>query len=107
MESAAHAVDCLDGELHGRQVDWDTQFEQPIRSAVDVFRSYVAAWYEGRFQQLIFAPNPDKTIRSMVCSVLAGHVHDRSNPFVAQHRRKIDQVLRVIEAGSQLSHSSQ
>ena len=83
------------------------KFEQPIRSAWMFFAPTLPAWYDGRFQQLIFAPNPDKTIRSMVCSVLAGHVHDRNNPFVAQHRRKIDQVLRVIEAGSQLSHSSQ
>lgn len=97
MESAALAAACSDRQLNGQDPEWDAAFERPIRQAVDVFRSYVQAWYDGRFQRLIFTPNPDPGIQRMLCSVLAGHVHDRQNPFVAQHRRKLDQVLRVID----------
>ncbi|TVR44817.1 MAG: NAD(P)/FAD-dependent oxidoreductase [Planctomycetota bacterium] len=98
LESARLASESLQRQLKGETVDWDASFERPIRQAVDVFRSYVQAWYDGRFQRLIFAEDSDPAIRRMLCSVLAGHVDDKRNPFVAQHRRKLDQLLRVLSA---------
>jgi flavin-dependent dehydrogenase len=90
MRSASTAAETLDRQLAGVTVDWDREFEQPLRRGIDCFRAYVDAWYDGRFQKILFFERQPADIRRMICSVLAGYAWDDSNPFVAQAARRLD-----------------
>ncbi|CAG9178368.1 NAD(P)/FAD-dependent oxidoreductase [Cupriavidus respiraculi] len=93
FKSASLAVDCIAREFNGETVDWETDYARTLKDGVDCFRTYVEAWYEGRFQSVIFHSNASPEIRRMISSILAGYAWDRQNPFVAESRRR----LRVLE----------
>lgn len=98
MRSSSMAVAVLDRQLRGETVDWDNEFEKPLRKGVDTFRAYVKAWYDGRFQDIMFARNQPAGIRGMICAILAGYAWDESNPFVAEPERRLDMVARLCAA---------
>jgi flavin-dependent dehydrogenase len=89
MRSASMAAGVLDRQFSGERVDWQHEFEQPLRRGVDCFRAYVEAWYDGRFQSIVFHEGQTEEIRSMISSVLAGYAWDERNPFVAQPQRRL------------------
>ena len=95
---------CLAAELackqvSGQKVDWQAEYEDYILSGVDVFRTYVKAWYDGSLQEIFFTEEHNDEIRKQICSVLAGYVWDRSNPFVKKHKTAVPSLARVIEMG--------
>lgn len=90
MRSASMAVGVLDRQFNGESVDWDSEFEKPLRRGVDCFRAYVEAWYDGRFQKIVFNHEQPDNIRRMICSVLAGYAWDKRNPFAAKARQRLD-----------------
>jgi flavin-dependent dehydrogenase len=90
MRSASVAVETLDRQLSGVAVDWTQEFEKPLRRGVDCFKAYVEAWYDGRFQKILFFERQPADIRRMICSVLAGYAWDESNPFVSAAERRLD-----------------
>jgi flavin-dependent dehydrogenase len=98
MRSASMAADVLDKQLRGAAVDWQSQFEAPLRRGVDTFRAYVRAWYDGRFQDIMFAKTQPPEIRRMICSILAGYAWDQRNPFVAEPERRLDMVAKLCAA---------
>lgn len=87
--SSSLAADCLDRELAGEAVDWEAEFAAPLRAGIDTFRCFVEAWYEGRLQRIIFYPHQQPDVRRMICAILAGYAWDRSNPYVADTRRRL------------------
>ena len=95
MRSASVAAGVLDRQLRGERVDWETEFSVPLRRGVDAFRAYVTAWYDGRFQQIIFARNQSASVRRMLCAILAGYAWDETNPFVAEPERRLDALYRL------------
>jgi len=95
MRSASMAAETLDRQLSGIAVDWNAEFEQPLRRGVDCFRAYVDAWYDGRFQTILFYERQPADIRRMICSVLAGFAWDESNPFVAEPARRLDVLAQL------------
>jgi flavin-dependent dehydrogenase len=98
MRSASMAAQVLDAQLRGAAVDWQSQFEAPLRKGVDTFRAYVRAWYDGRFQDIMFAKTQPPEIRRMICSILAGYAWDETNPFVAEPERRLDMVAKLCAA---------
>jgi flavin-dependent dehydrogenase len=98
MRSASMAARVLDRQLRGETVDWQSQFEAPLRKGVDTFRAYVRAWYDGRFQDIMFAKTQPPEIRRMICSILAGYAWDETNPFVAEPERRLDMVAKLCAA---------
>lgn len=92
MKSASLAAESLDRQLRGESVDWDASFAEPLKKGVETFRSYVEGWYDGSFQDVIFAENPSVPVREMVSSILAGYAWDTDNPYVSESRRR----LRVL-----------
>lgn len=98
MRSASMAANLLDRQLRGQTVDWTKEFEIPLRKGVDAFRAYVRAWYDGRFQDIMFAKSQPQRIRRMICSILAGYAWDESNPFVADPERRLDTVAQLCKA---------
>lgn len=81
MQSASLAVAVLDRQFKGEAVHWDRDFTEPLVYGVETFRSFVTGWYDGSLQDVIFFPRPDPSIKRMVCSILAGYVWDRANPY--------------------------
>ena len=96
MRSASMASALVDRELRGEQIDWDAEFERPLRKGVDTFRAYVAGWYDGRFQDVMFSKAQSRDIRRMMCSILAGYAWDENNPFVAEPERRLDMVAQLV-----------
>lgn len=95
MKSAQLASDCLDRQLRGEAVDWQSAFAVPLKAGVDVFKVYVTAWYEGTFQDVIFHPNPQPEIKRMICSILAGYAWDGNNPYVASAQRRLRALAEI------------
>lgn len=98
MRSSSMAAGLLNRQLRGETVDWTNEFEIPLRKGVDTFRAYVRAWYDGRFQDIMFAKNQPAGIRGMICAILAGYAWDESNPFVAEPERRLDMVAKLCAA---------
>ncbi len=95
MRSASMAAGVLDRQLRGEAVDWTQDFERPLRRGIDTFRTYVDAWYDGRFQTVMFSRNQVPGIRRMICSILAGYAWDETNPFVAEAERRLKMVAEL------------
>jgi flavin-dependent dehydrogenase len=93
LHSASLAAPLVERVLAGGAVDWEGEFERPLRGGVDAFRSYVTGWYDGRFQRVVFSGFRDAAggtrVKQMICAVLAGYAWDRSNPFVAESERRL------------------
>ncbi|HEV8442782.1 MAG TPA: NAD(P)/FAD-dependent oxidoreductase [Steroidobacteraceae bacterium] len=81
MKSASLAAAVLERQLRGESVDWQREFAEPLNYGVETFRAFVAGWYDGSLQDVIFFPRQQPAIRRMICSVLAGYVWDTSNPY--------------------------
>jgi flavin-dependent dehydrogenase len=73
MRSASTAVAVLDRQLRGEVVDWSTEYAQPLKQGIETFRVFVEAWYDGRFQDIIFYPDQVDVVRRMISSILAGY----------------------------------
>lgn len=84
-------------KLKGENVDWDAGYTDQIRQGVDTFRSYVMAWYDGTLEKIFFARNPDPLIKKQICSVLAGYVWDKSNPYVKDHATALPRLAKLID----------
>jgi flavin-dependent dehydrogenase len=98
MRSASVAAQVLDRQLRGERVDWAREFETPMRRGIDTFRAYVRAWYDGRFQNIMFSKAEAQDIRRMICAILAGYAWDQSNPFVADPERRLEMLAKVVSA---------
>jgi flavin-dependent dehydrogenase len=94
FKSASLAAACLGRQLDGESVDWDADYARPLKAGVDTFRVFVESWYAGGFQDVIFHEDASPEVRRMIASILAGYAWDKSNPYVADARRR----LGVLEA---------
>ena len=83
--------------LQGEEVNWKTEYEDVLQNGINVFRSYVTGWYSGDFQTIVFANQIDVEIKNQICSVLAGYVWDKSNPFVKKHDTILPTLAKVIK----------
>lgn len=81
LKSSSMAVPLVDQVLQGKQVDWQQQYEIPLRKGIKVFRAYVEAWYQGDFQDVVFSQHQNEDVRKMVSSLLAGYAWDENNPM--------------------------
>jgi flavin-dependent dehydrogenase len=98
LESANRAAKCVARQLCGKDAEWEREYAGPMVLGTDVFRSFVTTWYSGVLPDLIFSADMPASVKAKICSVLAGYVWDESNPFVAQHQRKLDQLFRLVSA---------
>ena len=81
MKSALLAAGVLERQLRGETVDWAREFDDELNYGVETFRNFVAGWYDGSLQDVIFFPRQQHKVRRMICSVLAGYAWDRENPY--------------------------
>jgi flavin-dependent dehydrogenase len=90
MRSASIAAGLLHRQLRGEAVDWDEEYAKPLSKGVNTFRTFVSAWYNGRFQDVIFHKKKSPEIRRMICSILAGYAWDETNPYVSSPERRLN-----------------
>lgn len=95
MQSAGLAAPLVAKELRGEAVDWELDYAQPLKQGVDTFRVFVEAWYDGRFQDVIFASKQNPEVASMICAILAGYAWNTDNPYVARTRKRFDALVEL------------
>ncbi|WP_282109171.1 NAD(P)/FAD-dependent oxidoreductase [Shewanella algicola] len=95
MQSAVMACATLDKQLKGETVDWQADYAEPLMLGVNTFRTYVQAWYDGRFQDVIFYQQANNNIKQMICSILAGYAWDTKNPFVKESERRLNTIVEL------------
>lgn len=96
MHSAKLATDVLSKQLRGQNVDWQTEFAEPLMLGVDTFRTYVNGWYDGSFQDVIYAEQRSPDITRMISAILAGYAWDESNPYVAKSERRLAALAEMV-----------
>lgn len=89
LKSASMAAPLVDRVLRGDSVDWQQEFEIPLRKGIAVFRAYVEAWYDGDFQDVVFSTRQNDDIRRMISSLLAGYAWDETNQMNRQSARHL------------------
>lgn len=95
LHSSKLAADALHRQLGGATVDWQREFADPLMVGVETFRTYVEGWYTGAFRDVVFYERAQPDIRRMISSILAGYAWDRSNPFVAEHARRLRTLAEI------------
>lgn len=95
MRSASMACSVLHRQLSGESVDWQAEYATPLKKGVDTFRVFVEAWYDGRFQDVIFYPDKQQNVHEMICSILAGYAWDEENPYVAEPARRLSTLAKL------------
>lgn len=101
-ESALLGAKLIAKVLDGQWVDWEKEYSGYIKEGVSVFSSYVKEWYSGNLQTLFFHQPENPEVKRQICSVLAGYVWDRTNPFVTKHNRLIRTVAHIIDLENQI-----
>jgi len=96
MKSASLAAQAIEKQFRGDSVDWEREFADELNYGVETFRAFVAAWYDGSLQDVIFFPRQQAPIRRMICSVLAGYAWDRSNPYTGPQAQRRLRTLAEI-----------
>ncbi len=102
-ESALLGAKLITKELNKQPVNWEKEYSEYIKEGVRVFSSYVKEWYSGNLQTLFFHQPENPEVKRQICSVLAGYVWDKTNPFVTKHNRLIRTVAHIIELEKQKS----
>ncbi len=95
-ESGIIAGKLVSKKLKGETIDWDNEYVKPITQGIETFRTYIKAWYDGTLHQIFFSDQIDKTIKNKICSVLAGYVWDKSNPFVTRHQQSVKNLANFL-----------
>jgi flavin-dependent dehydrogenase len=101
--SSQMAANLVVKKLNGEDIDWETQYTEPMMKGIDTFRTYVETWYDGTLDTIFFSETPDLVKKNMICSVLAGYVWDTNNPFVKDSAKEVKKLARLIEIGKILA----
>lgn len=99
LKSSSLAIPLLDRMLQGEPVDWMQEYEMPLRKGIQVFRAYVESWYEGEFQDVVFATHQNEGIRRMISSLLAGYAWDDHNPIHKNAKRRLSTLAEYCRDG--------
>lgn len=101
LHSARLASRLVVKQLQGEDVNWQTEFTDPLMIGVNAFRTYVNGWYNTSFQDVIYARNPENNIRQMISSILAGYAWDTNNPFVTKSQAKLTALSTICGVAKQ------
>jgi flavin-dependent dehydrogenase len=100
LESANRAAKLLTRHLRGESVDWKVEYADYVMQGMNTFRSYVTAWYNTNLQKIFFAAQRNPGIMRQICSVLAGHIRDTSNPYVMQPDRALPLLAKLVQGNA-------
>lgn len=94
--SSQIAANLVIRKLNGQAVDWNKEYTEQMMQGVNTFRSYVMAWYEGTLDTIFFSEKQVPETKNMICSILAGYVWDKNNPYVKDHDTALTRLSRII-----------
>lgn len=94
--SSQIAANLVIRKLNGLDVDWNKEYTEQMMQGVNTFRSYVMAWYEGTLDTIFFSEKQVPETKNMICSILAGYVWDKNNPYVKDHDTALTRLSRII-----------
>jgi len=100
VSSGYKAASLIVRHLNGEVIDWEKQYSEHIQCGINVFRSYVNAWYDGTLSTIFFSKYKNEDFMAQICSVLAGYVWDESNPFVKKHDKILHTLAQIIQMES-------
>jgi flavin-dependent dehydrogenase len=103
LASANRAAKVLTRQLRGKNVDWQIDYADHVMQGINTFRAYVSAWYDGTLQNIFFAAQTNPDIMRQICSVLAGYVWDKSNPYVAQPERALPLLAKIVQSKNKIA----
>lgn len=95
-ESGILAGKLASKQLKGEKIDWDLEYSMQILNGIEVFRTYIDAWYDGSLHKIFFSDIIDEKVKKQICSVLAGYVWDKKNPFVARHKQSVRNLANLF-----------
>ncbi|KPW00363.1 NAD(P)/FAD-dependent oxidoreductase [Pseudoalteromonas sp. P1-8] len=95
LKSASLVAPIVDSYLRGEQVDFKNDYSEPLQQGVNCFRTYVSAWYDGSFQDVIFYSEKNQQVREMISAILAGYAWDLQNPFVKQSNKRLNTLVEL------------
>jgi flavin-dependent dehydrogenase len=98
LASAGRAAKVLSHHLRGEKVDWQRDYSNHVMQGINTFRAYVSAWYDETLPEIFFAAGANPDIMRQICSVLAGYVWDRTNPYVSQPERALPLLSKIVRA---------
>jgi flavin-dependent dehydrogenase len=97
LKSSILAAPLVDRQLSGENVNWQEEYAEPLKYGVNTFRTFVEAWYDESFQNIVHFDQHDEKIRAMISSILAGYAWDKSNPFVAKSKRRVSVLSQICQ----------
>ena len=103
LASANRAAKVLIRQLRGESPDWQTEYADHVMQGINAFRAYVSAWYDGTLHEIFFAASANPDIMRQICSVLAGYVWDRTNPYVTQPERALPLLAKIVQGKKPLA----
>ncbi|MEX2349783.1 MAG: NAD(P)/FAD-dependent oxidoreductase [Flavobacteriaceae bacterium] len=95
-ESGMLAAKLIKKQLEGQPVNWEVEYSDYMKKGVNVFKTYVKEWYTGNLQTLFFHQPENPDVKRKICSVLAGYVWDKENPFVTKHENIVKNMAYLI-----------
>lgn len=98
MKSAQFAANCIERQLNGEAVDWQSDYADRLMVGVNTFRTYVEGWYNGMLQDVIFYQNPNPRIKQMISAILAGYAWDEANPYVKQSEQRLTTLGELVRS---------
>ena len=98
LASSERATQLLIRQLRGETIDWSADYGDFLMHGVKTFRSYINGWYDGKLGTIFFADQRNPDIMRQICSVLAGYVWDKTNPYVAQPERALPLLAQIVKA---------
>ena len=101
IESGYQAAKLVTKHINGETIDWEKSYSNYISQGVETFRSYVNAWYDNTLQTIFFVENENQKIKKQICSVLAGYVWDKKNPYVRNHKKALNTLSEFIKREKQ------
>lgn len=83
--------------LKGEKVNLEEEYAKPLMVGVNTFRTYVEGWYDGSFQNVIYAKNENQDVKRQICSILAGYAWDTNNPYVTRSKEALIALEKFCE----------
>lgn len=84
--------------VHGEGVDMQKEYVEPLSVGVKAFKTYVNGWYDGTFQDVIYAKGDKKdiSVTRHISSILAGYAWDTENPYVVKSDAALNAVHKLL-----------
>ena len=105
MESGNRAAKLTCEFLKGNNPDLQKDYTEYMMQGINTFRTYVNGWYSGDLHEIFFAEEPEESVKSKICSVLAGYVWDMENPYVKKHERAVKALADMLKAKNNITKS--